>query len=109
MNGPDLSTAPIPELVSLTGTGGSARPVARTAERADPTEPAAPFQPTGTPDAEIAIADTLVRVHAMFHVDPETNRIRVSVVDEHGKVVRLIPPESVAEMLAAMAAYPTSI
>jgi hypothetical protein len=101
MNGSDLSTAAISELVPMTGTGTSSRPGPRTADRGA----SAPVN--AAPDAEIAIADTLVRVHAMFQVDPKTNKVRVSVVDENGKLVRLIPPESVSEMLAAMAAYPT--
>jgi hypothetical protein len=100
MNGTDFSTAAIPELVPLTGIGGSARPGPRSAE--------AIIRPAvdEAPDAEIAIANSLVRVHAMFHVDPETRKVHVSVVDESGKLVRLIPPESVSEMLAAMASYP---
>jgi FlaG protein len=106
MNGSDLSTAAIPEPVPLPGTGGPVRPSGAARESATTNDP----NPLDRrPDVEIAIADTMVRVHAMFHVDPKTNTVHVSVVDEHGKVVRLIPPESVSEMLAAMAAYPTRI
>ena len=103
MNGSDLSSAAIPELVPLTGISGPSSPRMRTAVPVDAEAADA------TPDAEIAIANTFVRVHAMFHVDPHTKKVHVSVVDEHGKVVRLIPPESVSEMLAAMAAYPTRL
>jgi hypothetical protein len=106
MNGSDLSTAAIPELVPPSGTGGSVGPAGATRDSATPHDP---NHLDRSPDVEIAIADTMVRVHALFHVDPKTNTVHVSVVDEHGKVVRLIPPESVSEMLAAMAAYPTRI
>ena len=101
MNGPDLSSVATPELVSVTGIGGPSWPSPR------PDDAPEPAPAKDTPDAEIAIADTLVRVHAMFHVDPETKRVQVSVVDEQGRLIRMIPPESVSEMLAAMSAYPT--
>ena len=38
-------------------------------------------------------------------VDPSTKEMIVSVVDEAGRLVRMIPPDSVAKMIAAMAAY----
>jgi hypothetical protein len=101
MNGSNLSTAAIPELVPATGIGGPDRPAA-TAGVATPLADV-----NRTPDAEVAIGATMVRVHAMFHVDPDTRRVQVSVVDENGHLIRLIPPDSVAQMLAAMASYPT--
>ena len=101
MNGSDLSTAAIPELVPATGIGAPARSAPPAAE------PRSSADVDGTPDAEIAIGATMVRVHAMFHVDPDTRRVQVSVVDENGHLIRLIPPDSVAQMLSAMAAYPT--
>jgi hypothetical protein len=101
MNTPELSSAAIPDLIPASGVSlpvrGSGKPA-----------PPADVIPGGsTPDAEIAIADTMQRVHAMFRVDPKTREVHVSVVDDAGRVVRLIPAESVSEMLAAMAAYPT--
>ena len=105
MNGPDRSTAPIPELALLTGASGPARPWPAT-PGSDPTAgdpPAAAHD--GPPDAEIAIANSLVRVHAMFQVDPKTKEVQVSVVDDRGRLIRIIPPDSVAQMIAAMASY----
>ena len=64
------------------------------------------FAKAAGPDVAIGKPPGLVRVHAVFQVDPVTSRMTVSVVDEQGNLVRLIPPDSVAEMLAAMAAYP---
>jgi hypothetical protein len=101
MNTPDLSTAAIPELVPMTGVGGPPRTPARTAE------PDHADQAPATPDVEIAVANLLVRVYSMFHVDPKTQEVHISVVDENGKLVRLIPPDSVSEMLTAMSAYPS--
>lgn len=101
MNTVDLSSLAIPELVPLTGSGGPLRarnqPVAVTARVA-----------SDEADVEVAIADTLVRIHAMFRVDPETSKVHVSIVDDQGRVIRLIPSESVAQMIEAMASYPTS-
>ncbi len=48
--------------------------------------------------------DLPVRVYAIFAVD-ETGRLRVNVVDDRGRLLRILPPDSVGQMLAAMAAY----
>jgi uncharacterized FlaG/YvyC family protein len=103
MNTSDLSSTAIPELVPMTGISSPRMTATRTvgqveADRAGTAE--------ATPDVEISIANIMVRQHTMFHVDPETNRLQVSVVDDSGKLVRLIPPDSVAQMLQAMSAYP---
>ena len=101
MSSADLSTAAVQDLIPMTGIivpGNLAHPGAASPAHA----------PGDQPDAEIAIDGTLVRVHAMFHVDPKTNRVQVSVVDDRGRLIRMIPPESVAQMLEAMAAYPSS-
>jgi uncharacterized FlaG/YvyC family protein len=47
----------------------------------------------------------LVRVYAIFSFDPESNEIHVRIVDEQGRLIRTIPPATVAQMLAAMGAY----
>ena len=57
------------------------------------------------PDVAIGSGPAIVRVYAIFAVDPQTNRVRVRVVDDTGRLIRMIPPESVAEMLAAMSGY----
>jgi hypothetical protein len=105
MNGPESSTAPISELALLAGSAAAARPwpASRSAEDGpgDPEREATEPQP----DAEILIGEGLVRVHAMFQVDPATKEVHVSVVDDRGRLIRMIPPDSVAQMLAAMASY----
>jgi len=106
MNAPDLSTAALAELAPVTGTGGPARP-GTTPGRPAVVDPE--LRSDEAPDAEIAIGDTLVRVHAMFQVDPTTKEVHVSVVDDRGRLIRMIPPDSVAQMLAAMASYANRI
>jgi len=57
------------------------------------------------PDVAIGSGQAPVKMHAIFSVDPDTNRLRVRVVDDAGRLVRMIPPDSVAEMIAAMGGY----
>ena len=57
------------------------------------------------PDVAVGSGQGMVRVYAIFSVDPGTKRLKVRVVDDSGRLVRIIPPESVAEMIAAMSAY----
>jgi uncharacterized FlaG/YvyC family protein len=70
-----------------------------------PGEPAQVALAAAVPDVEIAFDRGMVRVFAVFQVDPQTNEMQVSVVDDEGRLIRLIPPDSVAEMISAMAAY----
>ena len=63
------------------------------------------FARRGGPDVAVATDTGLVRAHAVFSVDPTTKEMSVSVVDEAGKLIRMIPPDSVAKMIAAMATY----
>ena len=78
-----------------------------TAPRSDTavTVPLDAFAKRGGPDVAVSTTAGMVRVHAVFQVDPTTREMTVSVVDEAGKLVRMIPPDSVAQMIAAMAAY----
>ena len=106
MNGPEPSTAPIPELALLTGAAAPPRPWPANRPADDgPAEPGEATEPGADADAEILIGADLVRVHAMFQIDPATKEIHVSVVDDRGRLIRMIPPDSVAQMLAAMASY----
>jgi hypothetical protein len=63
------------------------------------------FDHSAGPDAEITVDTSTVRVYAHFEVDPETKEMKVSVVDEAGRLIRLIPADSVRQMIAAMASY----
>jgi hypothetical protein len=63
------------------------------------------FAKQGGPDVSVKTAAGLMRVHAVFQMDPTTRELTVSVVDEAGRLIRMIPSDSVARMIAAMAAY----
>ena len=104
MNGPDATLAALPELVPLSGPARSRTTSATTSVA----WPNVVVPADAQADAEIRIDDRMVRVHALFQVDPRTQEIHVSVVDDEGHLIRLIPPDSVAQMLRAMAAYPTA-
>jgi hypothetical protein len=57
------------------------------------------------PDAAVETPGGVVSVHAVFQLDARTRELTVAIVNEDGQLVRMIPPESVARMIAAMAAY----
>lgn len=63
------------------------------------------FAKRAGPDVAVGTDGGMIRVHAVFQMDPATKEMSVSVVDESGRLVRMIPPDSVAKMIAAMAAY----
>jgi hypothetical protein len=46
-----------------------------------------------------------VAVYAVFSVDAETNEVHVAVIDELGRLVRMIPAKSVSDMIRMMASY----
>lgn len=90
---PVRPVAPPVHLPALPGTPGA------------PGAPAQAPTPAASPDVDIALNDAMLRVFAVFQVDPVTHEMHVSVVDEAGRLVRLIPPDSVAQMISEMAAY----
>jgi hypothetical protein len=63
------------------------------------------FSRQSGPDASVKTATGVVSVHAVFQLDAKTRELSVAIVNEDGQLVRLIPPESVARMIAAMATY----
>ena len=63
------------------------------------------FAKQGGPDASVSTAGGVVSVHAVFQLDAKTRELTVAIVNENGQLVRMIPPESVARMITAMAAY----
>jgi hypothetical protein len=98
---------PIPGSGTSAGTGaaGRALPGVASPVRAGDAVPLDAFAKRAGPDVAVSTVEGMVRVHAVFQLDPMTKEMTVSVVDEAGKLVRLIPPDSVAKMIAAMAAY----
>jgi hypothetical protein len=63
------------------------------------------FGERGGPDVAVRTDGGMQAMHAVFQMDPATNEMRVSIVDAAGRLVRMIPPDSVAQMIAAMATY----
>lgn len=57
------------------------------------------------PDVAIVAGPSMVRMYAVFDVDPASHDLSVRVMDESGRMVRMIPPDSIRQMLAAMARY----
>ncbi len=63
------------------------------------------FARAAGPDAEVGGELGFVRVYVIFSFESSTNEVRVRIVDETGHLIRTIPPESVAEMIATMQTY----
>jgi len=63
------------------------------------------FSRAAGPDVAIKSALGLTRLYAVFEMEPGTQKLRVRVVDDTGRLVRVIPPDSVSEMITAMASY----
>lgn len=57
------------------------------------------------PDVVVGPRAEPAAAYAVFTVDPATNALRVRVLDGSGRLIRMIPPESVGEMIAAMNSY----
>lgn len=103
-------TTPAPKL-PLAGSGATAPELGSTGHaqavhaKGSVMVPLDAFAKRGGPDVAVQTAQGMIRVHAVFQVDPSTRELTVSVVDEAGQLIRIIPSESVARMIAAMASY----
>ena len=71
--------------------------------------PAAPvkdrFARRAGPDVSYKGPDGMTQAYAVFHVDPKSKELQVTVVDGEGRVIRVIPPRSVSEMIESMGRY----
>ncbi len=56
-------------------------------------------------DVSIKRSSGVTEVYAVFSVDPTSKRLQVAVVDGEGRVLRMIPPGSVAQMMETMGRY----
>jgi len=63
------------------------------------------FSQQAGPDVRVDSPSGPVAMFAVFTVDPETDEVRVAVIDEQGRLVRLIPADSVSEMVSTMRSY----
>jgi hypothetical protein len=95
-----------PELHLL---GSASAPVGDAAKVATPQRgvvvPLDQFAKQGGPDATVQTADGPVNVHVVFQLDSKTHQVSVAIVSQDGQLIRMIPPESVSRMIAAMATY----
>ncbi len=64
-----------------------------------------PFAKRAGPDVTVQGSDGLVQVYSLFTVDAETHRVHVAIVDGSGRLIRMIPPESVGQLIDSMNAY----
>ncbi len=93
----------LPAAIVTTGTAPAAIP-----QLLPPGSPAVQrdrFARRAGPDVSFKGPSGVTEVYAVFSVDPESKRLQVAVVDGDGRVLRMIPPGSVAKMLASMGRY----
>jgi redox-sensitive bicupin YhaK (pirin superfamily) len=87
------------------GSGGTAGATGVAQQPGTVTIPLDQFAKQSGPDASVQTAGGVVSVHAVFQLDAKTRELSVAIVNEDGQLVRMIPPDSVARMIAAMATY----
>jgi hypothetical protein len=107
------STAAAAPVIQLPGSGagaaaGAAYPttgLAGVRNDGAVTVPLDAFAKRSGPDVKIKTEQGNVSLHAVYQQDPVTKEMTVSLVDESGRLIRMIPPDSVAKMISAMTAY----
>ena len=63
------------------------------------------FAKRAGPDVSFKGPDGMTEAYAVFQVDPESKQLQVTVVDGDGRVIRVIPPRSVSQMMESMGRY----
>src|SRR5512140_690283 len=63
------------------------------------------FSKQAGPDVTFKGPNGPTEAYAVFQVDPTSNQLQVIVVDAEGRVLRAIPPRSVAQMMDSMNRY----
>ena len=109
----NLSTGAAPAApLPVAGSGAGAAATAAATRGLTPTGapgsvvvPLDSFAKRGGPDVAVQTDKGLVRVHAIFQVDPTTRQLTVSMIDKASQVIRMIPSDSVSRMIAAMSTY----
>ena len=64
------------------------------------------FNQEAGPDVSMGLGR---QAYVAFEVDPQTHQLRVSILDGSGRLVRMVPAESVSQMLSAMARYASTV
>ena len=57
------------------------------------------------PDVSFKGPDGMTNAYAVFQIDPSSKQLQVTVVDGEGRVLRVIPPRSVSQMIESMTRY----
>lgn len=89
----------VPAALVTTGTAPAAIPQLALAKAPPET---GRFAKRAGPDVSFKGPDGMTEAYAVFQIDPESKRLRVTVVDANGQVLRVIPPHSVTDMMKAM-------
>jgi hypothetical protein len=63
------------------------------------------FSKQAGPDVRFKGPNGPTEAYAVFQVDPKSKQLQVMIVDAEGKILRAIPPRSVAEMISTMSRY----
>ena len=63
------------------------------------------FAQRAGPDVSFQGPDGMTEAYAVFQIDPDSKELRVTVVDGHGQVLRVIPPRSISDMIESMGRY----
>jgi hypothetical protein len=92
----------LPTALVTTGTAPAALP--QTAPSPAPVERDR-FARRAGPDVTFKGPEGLTEAYAVFSVDPVSKQLQVMVVDAEGRVLRSIPPSSVARMMESMGRY----
>lgn len=87
---------------ALVATGIAPAAIPKPAPRAVQKDP---FAAQAGPDVSFSGEDGPTQTYAVFQVDQGSKKLKVTIVDGEGRILRSIPPGSVAEMISAMNRY----
>jgi hypothetical protein len=63
------------------------------------------FSKRAGPDVSYKGPEGMTQAYAVFQIDPSSKKLQVTVVDGEGRVLRVIPPRSVTQMIESMNSY----
>ncbi len=95
----------LPAAILTSGAAPAAIPQLKTANLAVQRDR---FSKRAGADVSFKGASGVTEVYAVFSVDPDSKKLQVAVVDGEGRVLRMIPPGSVAKMMETMGRYKTA-
>jgi hypothetical protein len=92
----------LPMALVTTGTAPAAIPqlssTPMTAERDQ-------FARKAGPDVSFKGPNGMSEAYTVFSIDPASKELKVMVVDGEGRVIRIVPPTSISQMLESMGRY----